>query len=300
LNSSPTNSDARSSPRRFAQIHVECDEASSDALTGRLMLLGADGIEQQDSSTTVKGGALGVTLVATFEDEEIAAEALDVLRELAIPARLEWLVGDDWADAWKEHWRPMRLGDQLVIVPSWIAFDPAPGDRVLSLDPGRAFGTGQHASTALAAAALERHLAAHPAPLVLDVGCGSGILAFAALLLGAGRAVLRDVDEESVQVASDNAARLGLSDRIDLRRGSTEDLSEPAPLVLANIEPSVLIPMADSLARLVAPGGRLVLSGILQTQRDAVIDAYLPRGLVLDRCDASGDWVAPELVRPAP
>jgi ribosomal protein L11 methyltransferase len=286
--------------RRFAQVHVECSEASSDALTGRLMFLGADGVEQRDASTLVKGGPLGVTLVASFEDDALAREALAALTDLEIPARLEWLVGDDWADAWKAHWRPMRLGQHLVVVPSWIEFVPEPGDRVLALDPGRAFGTGQHASTALAAAALERHLATRAEPLALDVGCGSGILAFAALMLGASRAVLCDVDAESVQVARENAERLALSDRVALHVGSTETLSASAGLVLANIEAPILIPMAEALARRVAPGGRLILSGVLATQRDAVVSAYLLHGLVLDRCDGSGDWVAPELVRPAP
>lgn len=279
---------------RFAQVHVECTVDDADAINGRLMLLGAEGIEQRDASTLVKGGPKGVTLVASFSDESLARDALD---ELGADARLEWVVGDDWADAWKAHWKPMRLGERILVVPSWMEPEPQPGDVVLRLDPGRAFGTGQHASTALAAAALERRLAAHREPLVIDVGCGSGILAFAALFLGADRAVLCDVDGESIEVAKENAALVGLSERVDARVGSTETITEQAHLVLANIEPSVLIPLANPIAALVEDGGSLILSGVLETQRDAVVAAYVPLGFRLDRCEQMGEWVSPELVR---
>lgn len=279
---------------RFAQVHVECTVDDADTINGRLMLLGAEGIEQRDASTLVKGGPKGVTLVASFSDESLARDAL---AEFGADARLEWVVGDDWADAWKAHWKPMRLGERILVVPSWMEPEPQPGDVVLRLDPGRAFGTGQHASTALAAAALERRLAAHKEPLVIDVGCGSGILAFAALFLGADRAVLCDVDGESIEVAKENAALVGLSDRVDARVGSTETLTERAHLVLANIEPSVLIPLAKPIAALVEDGGSLILSGVLETQRDAVVAAYVPLGFRLDRCEQMGEWVSPELVR---
>jgi ribosomal protein L11 methyltransferase len=279
---------------RFAQVYVECTPDDADGVSGRLMLLGADGIEQRDASTLVKGGPKGVTLIASFTDESLAHEALE---DLGADARLEWIVGDDWADAWKAHWKPTRLGERVLVVPSWLEPEPKPGDVVLRLDPGRAFGTGQHASTALAVAALERRLAVRKEPLVIDVGCGSGILSFAALLLGADRAVLCDLDADSVEVTRENAALIGLADRVDARVGSTDVLTERAAMVLANIEPSVLIPLAEPIAALVSDGGALILSGILETQRDNVVSAYLPLGFRLDRCEQMGEWVSPELVR---
>ncbi len=279
---------------RFPQVHVECAPDDADAVNGRLLLLGATGIEQRDASTLVKGGPQGVTLVASFEDEASAEEAMAMF---AGSARLEWIEGDDWADAWKAHWRPMRLGERIVVVPSWLEYAAQPADVVMRLDPGRAFGTGQHASTALATAALERRLRARHESLVLDVGCGSGILAFAALLLGAERCVLCDIDALSIEVTRENAEHLGLTSRIDARVGSTDVLFERSTLVLANIEASVLIPLAAPIAALVSEGGVLVLSGVLETQRAAVVAAYEPLGLSLDRCEQEGDWVAPELVR---
>lgn len=281
---------------RFAQVHVECTPDDADGVSGRLMLLGADGIEQRDASTLVKGGPKGVTLVASFTDESLAHQARE---EFGDDAKLEWIVGDDWADAWKAHWKPTRLGERILVVPSWLESEPQPGDVVLRLDPGRAFGTGQHASTALAVAALERTLSRRKEPLVIDVGCGSGILSFAALFLGAERAVLCDVDADSIEVTRENAALIGLADRVDARVGSTDVLRERAGLVLANIEPSVLIPLAAPIAALVADGGSLILSGILESQRDNVVNAYLPLGFRLDRCEQMGEWVSPELVRVA-
>lgn len=281
---------------RYPLLHVDATPEQVDELVGRLTLLGAEGIEERDATTLAKGGALGVTLIASFPTHEAAAAAA---AELGGRARIEEIVGDAWRDAWKEHWRPTRLGESLVIVPSWVEYAPAPGDVVIQLDPGRAFGTGQHASTALAAAALERRIRAGERDVVIDVGCGSGVLTFAALLLGTARAIACDTDPEAVAAARENAMALGLLERLDLRAGGPEVLPESSRLVVANIEAAVLIPMAASVAARVAPGGALILSGILASQCDAVVAAYETQGLVLERCEEREGWVAPELLRRA-
>ncbi|MDP3275389.1 MAG: 50S ribosomal protein L11 methyltransferase [Deltaproteobacteria bacterium] len=280
---------------RFAQIVVECSEEQADAINGQLLLLGADGTELRDASTLVKGGELGATVLASFGDESLAQQALEAM---GANATLVWIEGDEWADAWKAHWQPMRLGERIMIVPSWLEYTAEPTDVVIELDPGRAFGTGQHASTALAVAALERHLSTQPEALVLDVGCGSGILAFCALRLGAERAIGCDIDGESIEVASENADKLSLSSRITLRVGGLDVIAERSTLVLANIEAVVLVPMAEELSKRVLSGGRLVLSGILAVQREQVVEAYQAQGLSLSRCEGLGEWIAPEFVRP--
>jgi ribosomal protein L11 methyltransferase len=172
-----------------------------------------------------------------------------------------------------------------------VEYTPQPDDLVLRLDPGRAFGTGQHASTALVAAQLERFVR-RDAP-VLDVGCGSGILSFVALALGAPSAIACDVDPDAVASTKENATLLGFADRIDARVGGIEAIPETSSLVLANIEAAVLIPMAASLAPRVAKGGVLILSGILSDQSERVRAAYEAAGLVArDQTDRDG-WVAP-------
>jgi ribosomal protein L11 methyltransferase len=280
----------------YPLLVVEAPVEDVDALVGRLTLLGAEGIEERDQTTLARGGELGATLIASFPDEASREEAYEALRG-EFPVRREELVGDAWRDAWKEHWRPTRITPRVVVVPSWTTYEPQPGDLVLPLDPGRAFGTGQHPSTALAARAIERAIEAGERATLLDLGCGSGILSFIAVMLGLPRAVACDIDDESIVAARENAEHLHLSDRVDLRVGGFDVVPETSPFVVANIEASVLVPHAAAVAAHVAPGGRLILSGILVEQRDDVVRAYAPLGFTLDRADVEGAWVAPELRR---
>lgn len=282
-------------PPRYPIVLVDATPEDSDALVGQLTLLGAEGIEERDATTLTRGGALGVTLVASFATREEAEQAA---RAIGPAARVDEIVGDAWRDAWKEHWAPTRLGSRLVVVPSWVEYAPEPGDLVMRLDPGRAFGTGQHASTALCAAALESLVAAAPAgSTVIDLGCGSGILSFAAVMFGAARAIGCDTDPDAVAAARENAAALGLADRTEFRVGGAAAVPETAPLVVANIEAAVLVPIAREVAARVAPGGALVLSGILAAQLDEVVAAYAAAGLAPAGHDAREGWVAPRFVR---
>ncbi len=286
-----------SDPIAYATLTVECAPDDADLLLGQLTLLGADGIEQRDGTTLTRGGALGVTLIACFTDESAAHAAREELgAERA--GRVEVHEGDAWRDAWKEHWQPAHLTDRVVVIPSWTTYALGEGEIALPLDPGRAFGTGQHASTRLAARAIERHLAARSEPVVLDLGCGSGILSFVALLHGVPAAVACDIDDESIVSVRENAEPLGLLSRIDARVGGFDCVPERAPLVVANIEAVVLVPHAAEVAEKVLPGGRLILSGILVTQRDEVVRAYEALGFAFDRAEVEGDWTAPEFLRP--
>ncbi len=284
---------------RYPILVVEARADDVDVLIGRLTLLGAEGIEQRDASTLVHGGALGTTLLASFPDDASAQAAHDALAgEHSV--RLDAIVGDAWRDAWKEHWRPTAITPRVVVVPSWLTYTAAETEIVLALDPGRAFGTGQHASTALAARAVERRIAAGPVPpVILDLGCGSGILSFVALMEGVPRAIACDIDADSVVSAVENAGRLGLTARLDARVGGIDVVPETALLVAANIEAAVLVPLAGMVSARVAPGGALVLSGVLAEQRADVERAYVARGMVPSGCEQEGAWVAPEFVRPA-
>lgn len=285
---------------RYAVLVVETTPAMVDLWVGRLTLLGAEGIEERDQTTLTRGGDNGATLRASFADEATAISALTAITEsdgAALRARIEYVVGDDWNDGWKAHWQPTRITDRVVVVPSWLSYAPEEGDVVLSLDPGRAFGTGQHPSTALAARAIERRVVAESQPLLVDLGCGSGILSFVALKLGIERAVGCDIDPDSVSYALENATALGLGSRIDLRAGGFDAVPETSRLVVANIEASVLVPFAAEVVKKVVPGGALILSGILLEQREAVIAAYELLGFVCDRADTEGEWVCPEFHR---
>jgi ribosomal protein L11 methyltransferase len=207
------------------------------------------------------------------------------------------VVGDAWRDAWKEHFAPFALTPHVTVVPPWASHPEAPGVMLLELEPGRAFGTGLHATTSLVAEILDASRDALAGREVLDMGTGSGILALVALLLGAARAVAMDVDADVIEVVQENAARNGLADRVEARAGTVEAVTRTFPWVLANIEARVLRPLAGELARVLAPGGTLVLSGILESEHDEVVRLYASKGLThagtRRRGDAAGEaWVA--------
>jgi ribosomal protein L11 methyltransferase len=272
---------------RYPYVHVDVDPERADELSALLFELGATGVEERDAGTLAKSTAAGsVTLVASFE---IRAEADEAIAALADEKpRYEEIVGDAWRDAWKEHYRPFAIAPGVIVRPPWEAYEAKAGEHVLELEPGRAFGTGLHETTRLVARGLSAHAASLAGATVLDIGCGSGVLALIALVLGAKDAVCIDIDAESIEVTKENAERNGLSPRID---ASTTDLGAVtliSPIVLANIEAKVLIPLATEIKRHVAPGGLLFLSGILVPQREDVRAAYAEFEL-LD-APALGEW----------
>jgi len=219
----------------------------------------------------------------------------------------------DWAEAWKGHFPVLRVGRRLVIRPTWRRHRKRPGDVVLSLDPGMAFGTGLHPTTRLCLVALEtladegllgsgvagRSAVSEQgrAARVLDVGCGSGILAIAAGKLGAGE--LRGVDTDPIAVESTTAnARLnGLGRRLRVRRGSIPTGEGPFDLVLANLIASLLVTLAVPLRDELARGGRILASGIFRDREGDVRSAFQAAGLRVGRRWAEEDWVALEAVR---
>lgn len=204
---------------------------------------------------------------------------------------------EDWAECWKQFYHPRRIGKTLVICPSWERHDPAPEERMLVLDPGMAFGTGYHASTALCMELLEEHLLVASAPRVLDVGIGSGILSISALLLGADRVLGVDHDPVAVRVARENLELNALGDRAEVRQ--FEGVPDGSfDLILANLVAQVLVDLADDLACAVARGGRLVAGGIVEERRDEVVRALQAGGLELEAELEREAWVGLRLRRP--
>jgi len=230
----------------------------------------------------------------------VAERALDHLRAFDLrpigPVRTRLVDEEDWAEAWKRHFPVTRIGRRMVIRPSWRRHRPRPGDVVLALDPGMAFGTGLHPTTRLCLEALEsiadRGLT--PGARVLDVGCGSGILSIAALRLGAGSVVGLDIDPIAIEATTANARRNRLARRVRARVGSIPSGEPPFDLVLANLIASVLVALAPSFVRELRPGGRLIASGIFRDREAEVTAAFGAVGLSVAGRWASDDWVALE------
>jgi ribosomal protein L11 methyltransferase len=240
-------------------------------------------------------------VVAHIPDDEAAAAAIESteralwhlqafgLRPVGA-LRTRHVDDGDWTDAWKAHYVPQRVG-RVVVVPSWLEEPLGDGEVAITLDPGMAFGTGLHPTTRGCLYLLQE---VEPMPAdVLDVGCGSGILALAALRLGAERSVGVDTDPLAVTATRENAERNGLGDRVTAVAGTLPASPEARhSLVLANLVAAVLIELAPRLEAHLAAGGVLLASGIIEPRAAAVIDAMSATGLVVtDRRD-DGEWVS--------
>lgn len=198
----------------------------------------------------------------------------------------------DWAEEWKQFFHVLRVG-RMVVQPSWEQAEARPGDLVIDLDPGRAFGTGQHETTRLCLGALEAHL--QPGMRVIDVGTGSGILAIGAILLGASHVWGVDIDEQAVDVARENVERNGVTSQVSLEAGSVGPAwpwPEPpqAELVVANISSLAAVKlMADCVAPLV-PGGLWIGSGFIESARETIEEAVRAAGLRRIAVTEEADW----------
>jgi len=209
----------------------------------------------------------------------------------ASPPECRRLADEDWAHGWQQHFPPLRVGSRLLLRPSWAELPDDPPDIVLTLDPGRAFGTGTHATTALCLEVIAR-LADTPAPprRVLDVGAGSGILAMAAAALGASEVVACEIDPEASQIAAENIAANGLQALVAVTTTPIEELSGSFDLILANILAGENIRLAPHFLARLAPGGHLALSGILIEQEAAVTAAFKCLPLSLVTIDRRDEW----------
>ncbi len=237
----------------------------------------------------------------------------------AVPAPLRLTVRrqavQPWETAWRAHFTPLRLGQRLLVTPPWATGDAAdtaaaetaaeegPARLRIVIDPGQGFGTGWHASTALALEELEAALTGPGAPAalparLLDVGTGSGILAIAGRLLGVAQAWALDTDPVTLPEVLRNAALSGLRPPPRVLLGRPDCLRGRFPLVIANIVAEVLERHRDDLAGLTAPGGCLILSGLLESERTRLIDAYVAAGLRLEHERRREGWIALRLRRP--
>lgn len=225
------------------------------------------------------------------EGEEIAARVRDRLEEEAaggeIRVGVARLKDEDWAETWKLHFQPLHVADRIWVLPPWEKVPE--GQLAVVIEPGMAFGTGGHATTALCLEGLVEVFERRPGAAVLDVGCGSGILGIGACKLGAGRVVMVDNDPVAVQVAKENAEKNGCP-AIETSGTPVEAIGASFPVVVANILAVTLVDLAEPIAATVEEGGELLLSGILVGQMDDVIRAYVARGLRLRDQRTRGDW----------
>lgn len=283
----------------WIQIKINTTGADAEALGDLLMEQGAVSVTFQDTHDTpvfepLPGetrlwgdtDAIGLFDAETDMAAVVALLEQDPLLGVGFRHKIEQIEDKDWEREWMENFHPMRFGERLWICPSWRDV-PDPQAVNVMLDPGLAFGTGTHPTTALCLSWLDS--LDLQGKTVIDFGCGSGILAIAALKLGAAQAIGIDIDPQAIQASRDNAERNGVSDRLSLYLPHQQPDNLSADVVVANILAGPLRELAPLISALPKRGGHLGLSGILASQAESVCEAYTER-FALDPVAEKEEW----------
>ncbi len=197
----------------------------------------------------------------------------------------------DWAECWKKFYKPFKAGKTLVVKPTWEHYTAEPGDKMIEIDPGMAFGTGTHETTGLCLSLLETYVV--PGMQVMDVGTGSGILAIGSALLDAGHVLAIDIDPVAVKVARENVAQNKLDQKIRVMEGDlVRDVQETFDLCVANILADVIIFLSVPLKQKIRKGGTFICSGIIRDREQDVLDALSKNGYAVIEKQYRGEWVA--------
>ena len=291
---------------QWLKLTFFCPSRLLEPAADLLGVLSGAGVEQSPESET---GALvsGFFQLPEGSDDAAHPDATAILAEVKArmaelfalydctpePPVVALLADEDWATSWRQYFKTFEIIPGLVIKPSWEEYQAEPDQHVLELDPGMAFGTGQHASTRMALALLARALRDKPRPRALDVGTGTGILAMASVAFGAGQVLAVDNDPEAVAVAGENIAINRMEDVIEVGLTPAGAIEGQYQLVLANIVHDVLVDLAPALTRLTEPGGCLVLAGILAgPQEENILAVYGRLGCRLLERQHQDEWAA--------
>jgi ribosomal protein L11 methyltransferase len=278
-------------PATYIEVAVTSTGEFIDQLTALLGQLGFEGFWED-------GFNLKSYIQAKRWSPPLQAEVEEIVRRVhsssrtPIPPIIVTPIDDvDWNAEWEKTIRPIRVGRRLVIAPTWNPHTPEPGDLVLTVDPKMSFGTGYHETTRLILRLLENTV--RPGDSVLDIGTGTGVLAIAALKLGAASAIGVDIDEWSELNAKENAALNGVAERLTILRGTLSDVPPGTfDLVLANIQRTVLVPLMNDMAARLSPGALLLLSGLLTGDEEEITMAARAAGLKIVNREAENEWIA--------
>ncbi len=233
-------------------------------------------------------------------NEHIAAlnDALGVSATSGAKVVSEMVEEQDWGASWKKYFTPFEVISNLVIVPGWEEYSPQEEEKVLVMDPGMAFGTGHHDTTGFSLEFLRRSLVEKAGQSVLDVGCGTGILGMGALLFGAGRVMAIDNDPDAVAAAKENAAKNGMAEQMEVTATPLADIDGEYDIVVANIIHDVLLALAGDLIEHLAPGGNLILSGVLKgAQTESLGNFFMDKGFIIRECRQGEEWAALWLIK---
>ena len=293
----------------YTEFAVSAPPALAETLAWHLQDLGGQGVVVSEipaegpapAEVSVKLYRPGTPETLAEFQAELEGRLADIgahFPEARLRVATKLVPSEDWEHSWKKYWHALEVGERLVIKPSWEDWTGDPDKLVIALDPAQAFGTGTHPTTQLCLRALEDAVPNYDAPLVFDVGTGSGILAIAAVLLGARHVEACDIDPVSVAATIENATRNKVEDKIHVLPGGVEVIDGEADVVVANILAEVIAPIAPDLAARTKPGGAVLASGIIRARQAMVEEAFEAAGLVVMRVEHQGEWVLVEARKP--
>lgn len=302
---------------KYFEIHIKTSVAAIDAVTNILYNFGSTGVMinnplDEDFTNQEEGkwdyydpqnltlDFEGALLTGYFEEidpiqtcEEIK-EAIAALATFDIDTGLaeidyKEIFPSDWENEWKKYFKPFRLGNHIVIKPTWETFETLPDDLVIEIDPGNAFGSGTHETTSMCIEMIEKYM--KTTDTVVDVGCGSGILAIAAGKFGSKSIIAVDIDENAVNTAKENVALNGLTEVTDVRHGDLISvISEKADLVVANIIADIIVKLSDDIDKILKPDALFISSGLIMNKVDWVIEELALRQFEIIEVMKKGEW----------
>lgn len=319
---------------KYTELKIEAKRNSSELVQAALLEAGFDSMQIDDPMDAVdiaehkelykydyineeisrtaekaEAGAGAITITLYFEDDEEGQNRLEETKKLLSGISgvsfKEEETGDDseWLYKWQEHFKPSKVGERIVVKPGWEDYEAADGELVIEMDPGMAFGSGLHETTSMCIKALEKDLGGAYDPSrypikVLDVGTGTGILAMAAVLLGADEALGIDIDDEAVRVSNENIVKNGLEGRISIRHGNLMDgINYDPDIIVANLMADLVVMLSPAAAAQLRPGGVYITSGILDIKEDIVKKAIEDAGFDIIEVLADGEWCAITAIR---
>ena len=280
----------------WTELVVETTNEAIDAVTNILMENEAGGVQIDDDDLN------DVRIITYFPANVNVAEKVPEL-EMQIKGlsqfgidpgkaavKLSDVNDDSWRDVWKKYYHPVRITRYLTIVPSWEDYQPENADeKVIWLDPGRAFGTGTHPTTRLALLALEKEIRGSES--MIDVGTGSGVLSIAAKYLGAGEIDAYDIDDEAIKATKENVALNPVAQDINIGTNSLLDgISKKVNLIVANILAEIIVPLIPQAKECLNPGGKFITSGIINDKKDLIVNELTKHGFVIDEILNQKDW----------
>lgn len=302
---------------KYYEFHIKTTESAVDAVTTILYTHGSTGVmitnpndadfnnleevrwdffDPQNLNLDFEG-ALITGYFEEVEPDQLKSdieESLEGLKAFDIETGLaevtyKEIFPSEWENEWKKYFKPFKLGDRIVVKPSWETYELEPGDLLIEIDPGNAFGSGTHETTSLCIEMLDKYM--KPTDTVVDVGCGSGILSIAAGKLGAEHIIAVDIDKNAVLTAEENLALNGLSEVSDVRHGDLLDvISEKADIVVANIIADVIVKLSDDIDKILKPDALFISSGLIMNKVDWVIDELISRAFEIVEVVKKGEW----------